>query len=327
MPRVFLCYRRDDAESSVIALNARLTDRFGDEQIFRDRGSIELPGQDFARDIDQMVAACDVFLAVIGKHWLSTVDAQGRRRLDDPNDWVRLEIATAFRRGLRVITVLVDGTTMPRPENLPQPLILSLRPLFLSQLVRLTDERLREDTDHLLDILAQVGESRTWTQKDTPQETTEQDSRPGPALPPPPSPRGPIRVGDIFLSYAEEDRDKARLIAEALSRCGWPVWWDRRIPIGKSWDEVIEAALDAAKCVVVLWSRAAVTSNWTRNEAGEGLRRGILAPACLEDVLIPLGFRHIQAADLVHWTGDPDADGLRDLADAVANLMEPHEEN
>jgi hypothetical protein len=66
-------------------------------------------------------------------------------------------------------------------------------------------------------------------------------------------------------------------------------------------------------------------SHWTKNEADEGLRRGVLVPALIEETSIPLGFRHVQAADLVHRTGDPDADGFRDLADAVAELVGPRE--
>jgi hypothetical protein len=83
MPRVFLCYRRDDAAGNAGRLYDHLAHRFGGEQIFRDLDSIPL-GQDFGKVIDQMVAACDVFLAVIGRAWLSAADDQGRLRPDDP---------------------------------------------------------------------------------------------------------------------------------------------------------------------------------------------------------------------------------------------------
>jgi len=111
-------------------------------------------------------------------------------------------------------------------------------------------------------------------------------------------------VSDIFVSYASADRDRARAIAQALTESGWSVWWDRTIPPGKQFDEVIEEALDAARCVVVLWSKASVASTWVKTEAAEAMRRKILVPVLIEDVKIPLEFRRLQAADLSHWNGE-----------------------
>jgi len=110
-------------------------------------------------------------------------------------------------------------------------------------------------------------------------------------------------VSDIFISYASADRDRARAIAQALTEQGWSVWWDRTIPPGRQWDEVIEEALDLARCVVVLWSKASVASQWVKTEAAEAMRRKILVPVLIEDVKIPLEFRRLQAADLSTWTG------------------------
>ena len=76
------------------------------------------------------------------------------------------------------------------------------------------------------------------------------------------------------------------------------------IPPGRTFDEVIEEALDDAQCVVVLWSTTSVASNWVRAEAAEGARRQILVPALLDKVKIPLEFRRVQAADLTNWNGD-----------------------
>lgn len=108
-------------------------------------------------------------------------------------------------------------------------------------------------------------------------------------------------MSDIFISYAREDKDKAKLLAEAFSQQGWSVWWDRQIPPGKSFDETIEAALNAARCVIVLWSKESVLSRWVKTEAAEGAQRGILVPILVEQVPIPLEFKRIEAADLSDW--------------------------
>jgi cyclophilin family peptidyl-prolyl cis-trans isomerase len=109
-------------------------------------------------------------------------------------------------------------------------------------------------------------------------------------------------MADVFISYAREDRDSAKRLAEAIGSHGWTVWWDRRIPAGKSYEDVIQQAIDDAGCVVVLWTRQSVASEWVRNEAAEAARRKVLIPIRLEDVRLPLSFRHLQADDLFGWT-------------------------
>src|SRR5262245_49317863 len=108
-------------------------------------------------------------------------------------------------------------------------------------------------------------------------------------------------MADIFLSYAREDLAWASRLATALAERGWSVFWDRRIPTGKSFDRVIEHELDAARCVVVLWSQHSISSDWVKGEASEGARRSILHPVWVEDVRIPLEFRRLQTARLVDW--------------------------
>jgi TIR domain len=90
----------------------RLADRFGEDRVFMDMDKIE-PGVDFAEEISQAVAACQVLVAVVGPAWLTATDERGRRRLDDPGDFVRLEIETALTRDVRVIPVLAQGAVMP----------------------------------------------------------------------------------------------------------------------------------------------------------------------------------------------------------------------
>jgi len=79
-------------------------------------------------------------------------------------------------------------------------------------------------------------------------------------------------MSSIFISYASEDRERARILAQALEQRGWPVWWDREIPLGKAFDEVIEENLARAQCVLVLWSKASVGSRWVRAEASAAAR-------------------------------------------------------
>lgn len=126
---------------------------------------------------------------------------------------------------------------------------------------------------------------------------------------------------DIFLSYTERDRETARRIAEALGSAGWSVWWDRRIPAGETWRNVLEHALEDMRCMVVLWSAKSIESEWVYEEATEGRRLGKLVPVMIEAVRPPAGFREIQAADLTGWDGSPDFDGLRMLLADLENML------
>jgi formylglycine-generating enzyme required for sulfatase activity len=129
-------------------------------------------------------------------------------------------------------------------------------------------------------------------------------------------------MSDIFISYASEDRDRVKSLAHALERRGWSVWWDRRIPVGRSYDEVIEEALDASKAVVVVWTKTSVKSQWVKNEAREGLSRRVLFPVMiLEQVKIPLEFRDVQAAHLMDWQPEQDHAGFDQFLDDLGRVI------
>jgi TIR domain/Protein of unknown function (DUF1566) len=129
-------------------------------------------------------------------------------------------------------------------------------------------------------------------------------------------------LSHIFVSYSQSDRAKARMLADALQREGWSVWWDPKIPPGRTFDEVIDQALERAKCVIVLWSKTSVTSGWVKAEAAEGKSRGILIPAKIQDdVKIPLEFRYLHASRLTDWEGQSDHTEFGALKAAVAELL------
>ena len=129
-------------------------------------------------------------------------------------------------------------------------------------------------------------------------------------------------MADIFISYARADRPRAERLAQALERTGWSVWWDREIPPGRSFDEVIEEALSQARCVIVLWSDASIRSEWVKTEASEAAQRRILVPILADGARIPLEFRRIQAAAISDWRDLEGNDGWAHLCDAVAALVD-----
>src|SRR5688572_20516379 len=152
MPRIFISYRREDAAGYAISLRERIANRFGERDIFMDVDSIE-PGEEYADVIRDRVGACDVFLALIGREWLTCTDESGRRRLDDPEDFVRLEIVTALERKIRVIPLLVGGARPLKPSEVPAPLI----PLCRRHATELSDTRFRQDVDRLIATLERLG--------------------------------------------------------------------------------------------------------------------------------------------------------------------------
>src|SRR5215470_16448008 len=148
---VFVSYRRQETSHLAGRLYDRLADRFGEGQVFIDVDAIEL-GVDFAEEISRAVAACKVLLAVIGPTWLSATDEQGRRRLDDPDDIVRLEIEAALARDVRVIPILVEGAVMPGRRDLPE----SLAGLARRNALFIRHESFRADAGRLVTAIERV---------------------------------------------------------------------------------------------------------------------------------------------------------------------------
>ncbi len=145
---IFVSYRRQDSDHLAGRLYDRLVDRFGEGQVFMDVDTIE-PGLDFAEEVTRAVAACQVLVAVIGPAWLTATDGRGRRRLDNPGDFVRLEIETALTRGVRVIPVLAQGAMMPGQDDLPE----NLAGLARRNALFIRHESFRSDAGRLVTVI------------------------------------------------------------------------------------------------------------------------------------------------------------------------------
>lgn len=148
MPRIYISYRRSDSGPYVGRLSDWLEKAFGKTSVFRDIEKIT-PGMDFVEAIESSVGTCDALLAVIGREWLRTTDDDGRRRLDNPGDYVRLEIAMALKRRIPIIPVLVGGAAMPPVEELPD----DLQRLARIQALPVSDNRWDTDVDVLIGSL------------------------------------------------------------------------------------------------------------------------------------------------------------------------------
>lgn len=156
MPKIFISYRREDSQYQADRLHGALARRMPRRDIFIDVDNIPV-GVDFAKHLDNQVAQCDVLLAVIGPGWLGAGKAQsGERRLDDPKDFVRIEIASALRRGIQVAPVLLDGTPLPTADQLPD----ELKPLVLRNAIEVRRATFDADAKRMIRGLKLIEETR-----------------------------------------------------------------------------------------------------------------------------------------------------------------------
>src|SRR5262245_11282346 len=146
--KLFINYRRDDTRHAAGRLYDHLTTHFSDDQIFMDIDQIE-PGEDFVEAINRKVSTCDIAIVLIGPNWLHATDESGKRRLDDEEDFVRMEIVAALERNIRVIPVLIDRAQMPRKHELPE----ALAPLSRRNAIELSETRFHADVNRLIEAI------------------------------------------------------------------------------------------------------------------------------------------------------------------------------
>ncbi len=158
---IFISYRRDDTEGEAGRLFDDLVRAFGDNSVFMDVAGIN-PGMDFRKAIDDNVSGCGVLLAMIGPTWTSIANHDGTRRLDDPNDFVRLEIASALGRSIAMIPVLVHDAKMPHPDELPD----NLKDLAYRNSVEITHARWNSDVQLLIGALGQYVSASSRTSEE-----------------------------------------------------------------------------------------------------------------------------------------------------------------
>jgi hypothetical protein len=292
--RIFISYRRQETRWPARQLYDVLVEHFPAEQVFKDVDSIE-PGEDFVERITAAVSSCDVLLALIGEQWLTITDENGQRRLDNPRDYVRVEIETALTRKIRVIPILVDDAQMPDANQLPpalaplvrrnaveiNPITFDTKRLITAVQKTLAEERAQRQTEEQARREAKE-QARREAKEQTRRQAEEQRRRP--------TGRPPHAlvwswvvlvvlvaaslIGYVLLGPAEDRANRAgvsgTLLAAALLVPPVVVWGGRRrrsAVAGTSLPMQIDAAAD------LLAARSLAT--WSQ----QVVQRGIQAPA------------------------------------------------
>jgi eukaryotic-like serine/threonine-protein kinase len=133
---------------------------------------------------------------------------------------------------------------------------------------------------------------------------------------------GGVRMAEIFVSYAREDRARVAPLVAALEAQGWSVWWDRAISPGQEFDRLIDRQLAEARAVIVVWTPASVDSRWVRGEAREAADRGVLVPVRFDDARLPLDARAMHTTDFDRWNEDRNCAEFQELCRAIEALLQ-----
>jgi TIR domain len=263
---VFLCYRRDDSAGYTGRIEDRLRRDLGDI-LFVDVDAVPL-GVNFVKYLREEVARCAVLLAVIGSRWLDARDEDGKRRLDDSNDFVRVEIGAALQRNISVIPLLVDGVKIPRANQLPK----DLKELAVRNALEVRHASFHSDMDKLIkDLKRQLAEARQQGEKERTRREAEAKRRAD-------------EEAKIFVSYRRLDNDRPpdrpnargfvdyllREVRYDLAQLGVPneILWEDRLQIepGDVWSEKIFDALNEADLFIAIVSKNYIVSPWCQTE-------------------------------------------------------------
>lgn len=281
MAKIFISYRREDSKHAVGRLHAALKSHVKDPKrdIFIDIDNIPR-GVDFVDYLDGQVAKCDIMLAVIGPTWLNAADSNGKRRLDDPQDFVRIEIASALKRGIPVVPVMLDQTSIPRTGDLPA----DLEALARRNGERLAHESFDADVSRLIRNLPESEGDATITTAD--------------AATPATTPFDLNRF--TFISYPKDvDPALMRSIVRTLVTSHIPVWlydpasfgfhkselasmrWQRA---GSAWEAQTLDAIGQARCVLALIGRSTIGSKFQERELEAATNGGRIVTVVVDDL-------------------------------------------
>lgn len=353
---LFISYRRQDSAAYAARLADTLVARYGRDRLFLDIDNLEL-GVDFASHIHRVIESCRTILVVIGPKWTEVRDSQGQRRIDDPSDFIRAEVASALRSDRYVIPVLVGGARMPRADELPEELAaLSRRNAF-----ELRDDRWASSIDQLCELLDRVlgapkapraaprsasflhrlaaafNVLRGLETHDAQAQVRATAARPAASMPAdavtPLHAAKPVAAADredapppqVFVSYASEDAAIADQIVGAIEESGRSCWIaHRNLTAGTpSWSGAIVGAIANSHVVVVLVSARSVTSKQVLREVTLADDEDIpLLPLCIDDTPLSKDLRYFfSSAQRLDAYRMPWDQALQQVVSSVAHTL------
>jgi len=297
--KIFINYRRQDTTPYAGRLYDFLLAHFGEDQVLIDIDQIEPPGEDFVEVINRKVGACDIAIVVIGPNWLRVTDASGKRRIDDEEDFVRMEIVAALQRKIRVVPVLVGGARMPGRHDLPD----ALAPLARRNAIELSETRFHGDVNRLIEAIERstaVAERKAEPSA-TPRDGRQRATKEAELSTRPDDGRQRAMNKCVFVCYAREDEKFALGLAANLKKRGVLVWLDQwNISSSSDWDRAIDDALRDSSHLLIVLSPASVESPEVRGELRMALdlQKSII-PVLHQHCEIPRRLRLLQFVDFI----------------------------
>jgi hypothetical protein len=254
--KIYASYRRADSAALTGRISDHLASHFGPQSIFKDVDSIPI-GADFRRTLQQEIEQCNVVLAVIGPSWTSITDEEGSRRLDNPDDFVRIELEAALQRGIPIVPVLVDGASIPSARDLPE----SLRAIAYrnAAMVR-PDPDFHVDVDRLIKALETLNETLWETRSHAPTDKVRHEA--------PEAQLNPSATSTVFISHSTQDRPWVeKHIVQPLKKNGVNTWYaESAIRSASQWEREILKGMEACDWFMIIVSPRAAASEWVKDE-------------------------------------------------------------